>query len=72
MKKFVLAHYGYETPTPEIMDAWGTWFSSFGDRIVENVGPFGTGVEISRHRHQGAAAERGSSDRLLYHRSGKS
>ena len=47
MKKFVLAHYGYETPTQEIMDAWGAWFASYGDKIVETVGTFGAGIEIS-------------------------
>ena len=26
MKKFVLLHYGFEKPTPEIMAAWGKWF----------------------------------------------
>jgi hypothetical protein len=47
MKRFVFLHYGYETPTPEIMDAWGKWFASIGDRTVENVGPFGPGREIT-------------------------
>jgi hypothetical protein len=47
MKKFVLLHYGYETPTPEIMDAWGKWFASMKDKTVENVGPFGPGREIT-------------------------
>ena len=46
MKKFVLLHYGFETPTPEIMKAWGTWFESIADRTVENLG-FGGGREIS-------------------------
>ena len=26
MKKFMLLHYGFETPTPEIMGAWEKWF----------------------------------------------
>ena len=46
MKKFVLLHYGFETPTPEIMKAWGTWFESIADRTVENGG-FSGGLEIS-------------------------
>ena len=46
MKKFVLLHYGFEKPTPEIMKAWGTWFESIADRTVENVG-FSGGREIS-------------------------
>ena len=46
MKKFVLVHYGFEKPTPEIMNAWHTWFESIADRTVENVG-FSGGREIS-------------------------
>ena len=45
MKKFVLLHYGFEKPTPEVMKAWGTWFESIADRTVENIG-FGGGREI--------------------------
>jgi hypothetical protein len=47
MKKFVLLHYGFETPTQEIMDAWGNWFASIGDKLLENIGPFGPGREIT-------------------------
>jgi hypothetical protein len=46
MKKFVLLHYGFETPTKEIMEAWGAWFESIADRTVENIG-FSGGREIS-------------------------
>ena len=49
MKKFVLLHYGYETPTQEIMDAWGNWFASIGEKIVDNCGPFGPGREITHN-----------------------
>ena len=47
MKKFVLLHFGFENPTPEIMDAWNTWFASIADHMVENIG-FGAGREISK------------------------
>ena len=47
MKKFVLLHFGFENPTPEIMDAWNAWFESIADQTVENVG-FGGGREISK------------------------
>ena len=47
MKKFILIQYGFETPTPEIMEAWGKWFGSIGDKMLESVGPFGPGKEIS-------------------------
>lgn len=46
MKKFVLLHYGFEKPTPEIMAAWGTWFESTADCTIENLG-FSGGREIS-------------------------
>lgn len=48
MKKFVLLHYGFEKPTPEIMEAWGTWFTSIADKIVDNGGHFSGGREISK------------------------
>ena len=47
MKKFVLLHFGFENPTPEIMAAWNAWFESIADHSVENVG-FGGGREISK------------------------
>ena len=47
MKKFVLLHFGFENPTPEIMDAWNAWFESIADQTVENVG-FSGGREISK------------------------
>ena len=48
MKKFVIFHYGFEMPTPEIMEAWGKWFSSIGDRMVDPGSTLGPGKEISR------------------------
>ena len=42
-------HYGYETPTPEIMEAWGNWFTSIGDKIVDIGSPFGPGREITHN-----------------------
>ena len=47
MKKFLLLHYGFETPTEEIMAAWGKWFESVADRTVDQGGRFGGGREIS-------------------------
>jgi hypothetical protein len=46
LNRFVLLHCGFETPTPELMDAWKAWFDSVADRTVENVG-FAGGREIS-------------------------
>jgi hypothetical protein len=51
LKKFLLLTYGYETPTPEIQQAWGKWFSSIGNRMVDPGSPLGHGREFS---HSGA------------------
>lgn len=47
MKKFVLMHFGFEPPTPEIMGAWESWFNAIADQTVENVG-FSGGREVSK------------------------
>ena len=47
MKKFMLLHYGFEPPTPEIMAAWGSWFESIADVQVDQGG-FSGGREISK------------------------
>ncbi len=46
MKKFMFLHFGFEKPTPEIMEAWKKWFESVADRQVEQGG-FSGGREIS-------------------------
>ena len=48
MKRFMLLHFGFEKPTPEIMAAWGKWFESTADKTVE-FGGFGGAREISRN-----------------------
>jgi hypothetical protein len=48
VKKFVLLHYGFEKPTPEIMAAWGKWFESMKDNIVDMGGHFRSGREVSK------------------------
>ena len=47
MKRFMLLHYGFETPTPEIQAAWGQWFASVADKMVDSGSPFSRGREIS-------------------------
>ena len=46
MKRFMLMHFGFEKPGPEVMQAWQDWFAKVGDRTVENVG-LGAAREIS-------------------------
>lgn len=48
MKRFMLLHFGFEPPTPEIMEAWGEWFQSIAGKSVENGGFHGGAREISR------------------------
>jgi hypothetical protein len=48
VKKYVLLHYGFEKPTPEIMAAWGRWFESMKDNIIDRGGHFTRGREISK------------------------
>ena len=47
MKKFMLLHYGFVKPTPEIMAAWGKWFESIADKTVDKGGHFNAAREIS-------------------------
>jgi hypothetical protein len=47
MKRFMLLHYGFEKPTPEIMAEWTKWFESVADKAVEHGGPM-SGREISK------------------------
>ena len=48
MKKFMLLHFGFKKPSPEIMEAWGNWFKSIADKTVENGGLWGAAREISQ------------------------
>ncbi len=48
MKRFMLLHFGFEKPTPDVMAAWGRWFESVADRTVEHGGFHGGAREISR------------------------
>ena len=48
MKTFMLLHYGFENPTAEIMQAWGKWFKSISDSMVDAC-HFPIGKEISKN-----------------------
>ena len=48
MKKFVIFQYGFEMPTPEVMEDWNKWFASIKDKTVDPGSPLGPGREISR------------------------
>jgi len=49
MKRFMLLHYGFEKPTPEIMEAWKNWFGSVADKTVDQGGFHGGAREISHN-----------------------
>jgi hypothetical protein len=48
LKKYMLLSYGFEKPTPEIMQAWGKWFETIKDRMVDEGGHFSGAREISK------------------------
>jgi len=35
VKKFMISHFGFEKPTPRIMEAWREWFESIADKQVD-------------------------------------
>ncbi len=47
MKRFMLLHFGFEKPTPEIMSAWKQWFEAVADRTVDQGGFHGGAREIA-------------------------
>lgn len=47
VNKYMILHFGFEKPTPEIMQAWGAWFEAVKHRTVDNGG-FAGGREISK------------------------
>ena len=47
MKRYMLLHYGFEKPTPEIMAAWKEWFESVAEKSQDNGGFHGAAKEIS-------------------------
>jgi hypothetical protein len=49
MKKFVFLYYGMDEPTPEVMAAWGSWFESIGDKLVDGGNPFGAGRVVTKN-----------------------
>lgn len=47
MKKFMFLYKGYVTPTPEIGDAWMSWFATMGDRMIDSGNPMSGGAEVT-------------------------
>jgi hypothetical protein len=47
LKGFMLLHFGFEKPTPEIMAAWSKWSEAIADKTVEHGGFHGAAREIS-------------------------
>lgn len=40
MSRFMVLHFGFEAPTPEMMQAWGSWFGSLGSALVDGGSTF--------------------------------
>jgi hypothetical protein len=48
MSKFVFLYKGHwPEPTPEVTEAWSSWFAEIGESIVDSGNPFGAGREVS-------------------------
>ena len=60
MKKFLMLSYGYETPTPEVMAAWGAWFAKVGDRFIDTGNPLGNCVEVTKTGSRDLSPEMGA------------
>lgn len=48
MKKFIFLYKGFETPTPEIGQAWMKWFEEVGDKMADSGNPMTSGVEVTK------------------------
>lgn len=60
MKRFMLMHFGFQPPTPEIMTAWKKWFESVAEITEENGGFHGGAKEISNEGSRDLAMGPGS------------
>ena len=60
MKKFLMLHYGYEEPTPEVMAAWSAWFAKVGDHFADMGSPLGNGLEVKKTGQRELSAEAGA------------
>ena len=38
MKKFMMLQFGFEQPTPDVMEKWNQWFAAVAERTVEHGG----------------------------------
>lgn len=47
MKRFMLLHFGFEKPTPEIMGEWGKWFEATASQTSDKGGFHGAAREVS-------------------------
>jgi len=47
VNRYMLLHFGFEKPTPEIMAAWGKWFELVKEKTVDQGGFHSGAREIS-------------------------
>jgi len=60
MKKFVFLYHGFGEHTQENMDAWGSWFASVGDKMVDPGNPFGMCREVTATGTKELTSENGA------------
>jgi len=58
MARFMLLHYGFEKPGPEVMAAWHGCFDSIADYTLDQGAHFARGVEIGRAKAGGVESDR--------------
>lgn len=48
MKKYILLHQGFQTPTAEIGAGWMAWFETIAPHTVDPGNPFVAGREVNK------------------------
>jgi len=48
MKRYMILHIGYQTPSADLTASWGTWLESLSGRMMDQGGFHGGAREITR------------------------
>lgn len=48
MKRYMLLHVGFATPSPDLMASWGTWLESIRPHSLDQGGFHGAAREVTR------------------------
>lgn len=53
--RFMLLHYGFEPPTPEVMQGWTAWFEETAGITLDKGGFHGGALEIAKSGRESLA-----------------